>query len=100
MKYVVITGYKCKDGDEFTQCIGVFDDCKAAFGEALLYLNDEITNGGFSEEDKVSISPLYSMQCETGYFMNIVNGNPNMEEYAQILFYDDKVDHGKYSKET
>lgn len=99
MKYVVITGYKYKNGDEFTECIGVFDNCKKAYGEALLYLNDEITNGGFSEEDKVFISPLYSMESDTGYFMNIVGGNPDMEEYAQILFYDDEVDHGRYSKE-
>lgn len=99
MKYVVITGYKHKNGDEFTQCIGVFDNSKEAYGEALLYLNDEITNGGFSEEDNVSISPIYSMEADTGYCMHIVS-NSEMFEYAQILFYDDKVDHGRYSKES
>ena len=99
MKYVVIAGYKHKDGDEFTQCIGVFDNCKEAYGEALLYLNDEIVNGDFTEQDNVSISPIYSMEADTGYYMYIVS-NSKMFEYAQILFYDDKVDHGRYSKET
>ena len=100
MKYVVITGHKYKNGEEFTQCIGVFNNSKEAYGEALLYLNDLITNSNCSEEDNIFISPLYSMECDTGYFMHTVGGNPKIgEDYAQILFYNDEVNHGRYSKE-
>lgn len=105
MKYVVVGGYfrenskDCKE--EFAQCIGIFNTSREAYGEAILYLNDAIDEDNLN---KVSISPLYPLEGETGYIMYLtgrekvtIAGEAKMTDYAQILFFDDEEDKGKHT---
>lgn len=100
MKYVVVAGYYSDDGkSEFEQCIGVFDTAREAYGEAILYLNDEIDGQDKEICDKLTISPLFELEGQTGYGMTL-NGIPyHYTDFVNVLFWDDEVNHGKHSKE-
>lgn len=100
MKYVVVAGYYSDDNiTEFEQCIGVFDTAREAYGEALLYLTDEIDGQDKEIRDKLSISPLYELEGGTGYEMTLKGIPYHYTDFVTVLFWDDEADHGKHSKE-
>lgn len=92
MKYIVIAGYKVNNITEFEQCIGIFDDVKIAYGEALLYLNDAIEGKG----ENVTISNLYKLEMDTGYGMRLVGVECDSVDFINVFFYDEKEFDGKY----
>lgn len=98
MKFVVIAGYWDNETKiiEYSQCIGVYDSAREAYGEALLYINDEID---VSEKDTVKISPLYELDMEAGYGMRLEGGNRTYTDFVNVYFYDDKEDVGKHTCE-
>ena len=88
MKYVVVAGYY-SDTDRFEQCIGVFDTAREAYGEALLYLQEEVDNEERDIRSKLTISPLFELEGQTGYGM-VLQGVPyDCTDYANVLFWDD-----------
>lgn len=99
MKYVVVAGYFDKD-THFEQCIGVFDTSREAYGEALLYLNEGIDDTDEEERKQLTISPLYEIESQTGYSMQVTGGGRTYTDYATILFFDENDDeanhHPKY----
>ena len=98
MKYIVVAGYH-SDDTEFIQCIGVFDNVREAYGEALLYLNEEIDNADSECRDKLHISPLFELESQTGFGMIVEGVKRSFTDYANILFWDEKEDHGKHKGE-
>ena len=92
MKYIVIAGYKVNDIVEFEQCIGVLDDARLAYGEAILYLNDALEGKG----ENVTISKLYKLEMETGYGMQLIGVDTDSVDYVNVFFYDEKEFDGKY----
>ncbi len=86
MKYVLIF----ESGDDFQMCIGVYDNRKEAYGAAYLWL-DELLDGELpvGKDDKVSISPVYQLEGETGCGMQLT-GNEQIKERVHILFWEPK----------
>ena len=84
-KYVVIAGWwdnKTLVGN-FVQCIGIHDKAETAYGDALLYLNENC-----SEEKEEMITPLYELECQTGFGMHVKHENHT--DYAYVLFCEDE----------
>ena len=89
-KYIVIYGYYDKETkrNEFISALGIYDNAEEAYGAAYIYLNDLIAN---ESRDKDTISPLFQLDCETGYGMEIRNGDENSAiDYAYILFVEEE----------
>ena len=85
-KYIVVYGYlgKKTKRNEFISVLGAYDTSEEAYGAAFIYLNDLIAN---ECRDKDTISPLFPLEGETGYGMEIRNGDENSAiDYAYILF--------------
>ena len=87
-KYIVVYGYydkKTKE-NEFISVLGAYDTPEEAYGAAFMYLNDLIVD----ESRNGTISPLFSLEGETGYGMKIVNGDDKSVtiDYAYVLFND------------
>lgn len=94
-KYVVVAGYFSDTNLEFIQAIGVFQDYRAAYGEAYIYLSElsedrEGRDGVVAPP--VSITPLMELEGGNGFAMYLVGGDnsSNTEDFAYILFCDDK----------
>ena len=84
-KYIVVYGWKnIKTGeDEFITVIGAYDIPEEAYGAAFMYLNDLIVD----ESREATISPVFSLEGETGCGMKIVNGDESVTiDYAYVLF--------------
>jgi hypothetical protein len=85
-KYIVVYGWQnIKTGkDEFITVIGAYDTPEEAYGAAFMNLNDLIVD----ESRNGTISPLFSLEGETGYGMKIVNGDDKSVtiDYAYVLF--------------
>ena len=85
-KYIVVYGYldKKTKRNEFISALGAYDTSEEAYGAAFIYLNDLIAN---ECRHKDTISPLFPLEGETGYGMEIRNGDENSAiDYAYILF--------------
>lgn len=85
-KYIVIYGYydKKTKGNEFISVLGAYGNPEEAYGAAFIYLNDLIAS---EYRNKDTISPLFPLEGETGYGMEIRNGDENSAiDYAYILF--------------
>ena len=85
-KYIVVYGYydKKTKGNEFISALGAYDTPEEAYGAAFIYLNDLIAN---EYRDKDTITPLFPLEGETGYGMEIRNGDENSAiDYAYVLF--------------
>ena len=95
-KFVVVTGYFSKGILEFIQAIGIFQDARTAYGEAHPYLNDlaQDQNNGNSGHvsPPASISPLMELEGSTGFGMYLDGGESDTEDFAYILFCEDKGD--------
>lgn len=89
-KYIVIYGYYDKETkrNEFISALGTYDNAEEAYGAAFIYLNDLIAN---EYRNKDTISPLFPLEGETGYGMEIINGDENSAiDYAYILFVEEE----------
>lgn len=91
-KYVVVAGYFSNSRLEFIQAIGVFQDYRAAYGEAYLYLNELSENNGKSGTvaPPARITPLMELEGGNGCAMYLVGGESDTEDFAYILFCDEK----------
>lgn len=86
IKYVLIF----ESGDDFQQCIGIYDNKIEACGAAYHWL-DRSLDGELEvgRDDGMSISPLYPLGCDgdVGWGMKLV-GNDNIDERVHILIYE------------
>ena len=82
-RFAVVTGYYNNDThiQGMIQCIGVYSDSKAAYGDALLHLN-EVT------ESELMISPLFELEGESGYGMEAKG--ERITDFAYVLFVEDE----------
>lgn len=60
------------------QCIGVFSDYAAAYGEAIMYLSEMADNDN-------SITPLFDLEGETGLGISLKNRDGKEIETVFIL---------------
>ena len=92
MKYVVMAGNRNKDTNviDFEQCIGVFENHKEAYGEAVLFLNELI---GDREEEDLTISAIYDLEGDVGCGMSIV-GQKKFVDFAHVFFVHDGKEKG------
>lgn len=84
-KYVCTGGYYDSETGEtvFEQCLGVFDNCREAIGECVLFLTDLMQDGQY-------ISKIFSLECDAGFGFELVTP-PNEKnssttiDFAHIL---------------
>lgn len=95
-KFVVVAGYFSKGRLEFIQAIGIFQDPRTAYGEAYLYLNklaqDQNNENSGRVSPPASITPLMELEGSSGFGMYLDGGESDTEDFAYILFCEDKGD--------
>lgn len=83
---VILESYDTKTGQaNFITCQDVFENFNAAYGEALLTLS-EFANT--SDEPGLMITPLYELEGETGFGIDLKNTEGKTEYSVFILFAD------------
>lgn len=90
IKAVVVAGNLDENGNTLMErCLGAFKDERAAYGEALLYL-DEMANNIRGDS---MVSTLERLEGDTGFGLWLKNKETGKEtDYAFILFAPDKED--------
>ena len=86
MKYVVIGGH-----NNFTQCLGIYNNGTEACGRAVYYLDDVINDCYPDIKERLSISIMYELELNTGYGMHII-GDEHVGEYVHVLYCKEGAD--------
>lgn len=100
-KYVCTGGYYDSETGEtgFEQCLGVFDNCREAIGECVLYLTDLMD----SKRDDQYISKIFPLEGDTGFGFELVSSpdenNSGSIDFAHIFIDEGGKSEGAYKYE-